>query len=268
MQSAISFVLITFALLCASAVLGMSIRHRGPATHLNRDTLELMQLAVGVQATFAALVLGLLTASVKQQYATADRDRNAYALQITQLDRCLRAYGPETAAARTNLATYTAAVIASTWPTEPPPQGVAYPDTTGMPLVGAAPVLAHLMSTVGIEISRLDPADAFHTRLLALCMEDYRGVLSARLAVIEDAQGELFGPFFWILEFWLMIMFGCFGLLAPRQRLPVIAIGLSALSLSSVIFMILDLSQPYRGYFHISSTTMRAALSAILRPGN
>lgn len=260
-------VLIVFLLLCASAGLGMYIRPRLPAIHRARDTVELMQLTVGLMVTFAALVLGLLTASVKQQYATATHDRQAYALELTQLDRCLRDYGPETEAARQALRAYTAAVIASTWPSEPPPIAVRYPDTSGMPRTGASPVLADLMNSIGVEINRLAPADGFHTRLVAMCLDDYRGVLLARLNVVGDAQVELFLPFFRILVFWLVVMFGCFGLLAPRHSLSMITIALCAILLSSVIFVILDLGQPYGGYFSIPSTTMRTALRAMLSSG-
>ena len=260
-------VLAVLLLLCGSAGLGMFIRPRLPAIHRERETIELMQLTVGLMVTFAALVLGLLTASVKQQYSTAAHDRQAYALQLTQLDRCLRNYGPETEAARVALQEYTAAVIVSTWPSEPPPAGVHYPDTSGMPRTGASPALADLMNSIGVEISRMAPADGFHTRLAAMCLDRYRDVLLARVNVIGDAQAELLRPFFRILVFWLVVMFGCFGLLAPRHSLSMITIGLCAILLSSVIFVNLDLGQPYGGYFSISSATMRTALQAMQSGG-
>ena len=45
--------------------------------------------------TFAAIVLGLLTISVKDAFDAADRDRGQYAAQLTELDGCLRNYGPD-----------------------------------------------------------------------------------------------------------------------------------------------------------------------------
>lgn len=257
-------VLVVFVSLCASTALGMYVRPRLPERHRNRETTELMQVTIGLLATFAALVLGLLTASVKQRYDGAAHDRQVYALQLTQMNRCLYDYGPETAAARGLIRSYTAAVIASTWPAEPPPAGVQFPSTAGMPLIGASPELAGLMNEVGLEIARLAPSDAVHTRILDLCMERYRDVVHARLGVIEDARVELFQPFYRVMVFWLMIMFGCFGLIAPPNPLSVITIVLCAISLSSVMFVILDLSHPYGGYFAISSETMRTALESML----
>jgi hypothetical protein len=101
--------LTTLTLPVLSAWLGRFIRPRLPETYRTRETIETMQLVIGVLVTFAALVLGLLTASVKTSYNHAACDRHAYALQLTLLDNCLRDYGPDTASARADLARYTAA---------------------------------------------------------------------------------------------------------------------------------------------------------------
>ena len=136
--------LAVFVLLCASAGLGILIRPRLPEHHRTRETVELTQITIGLLVTFAAVVLGLLTASVKHGYDSAAQDRQRYALQLTTLDQCLRDYGPDAAKIRVDIQSYTAAVIASTWPEEPPPTGVQYPDVTGMPRVGETPILAAL----------------------------------------------------------------------------------------------------------------------------
>lgn len=259
--------LFVFALLCASAGAGFFVRPHLPEHHRVRETTELMQITIGLLATFAALVLGLLTASVKQTYDNSAHDRQAYALRLGLLDQCLRDYGPETAMARGQIHSYTAAVIASTWPNELPPTGVQYPDTSHMRRVGASPVLAALMDRIGVEIARLNPADSLQRRLDAICLDQYHDVTNARLSVIEDSRSALFEPFYQVLVFWLMIIFGCFGLIAPRNSLAVITIALCAVSLSSVIFVIFDLSTPYDGFFSIPSTSMRNALAAMLGPG-
>jgi hypothetical protein len=265
LSESVSAVLV-FALLCASAGLGGAVSARLPERHRTRETIELMQLTIGLLATFAAIVLGLLTASVAQDYDGAAQDRERYALQLTSLDRCLRDYGPAGAAARTHIASYTAAVIASTWPDEKPPSGVAYPNTAQMPRVGATPVLARLMDEVGTEIATLPASDPRQAQIAALCRERYKDVSHDRLAVIEDAGHRLSQPFYWVLAFWLMVIFACAGLVAPRNPLSIAIVILCALSLSSVMFVIVDLSQPYGGFFGIASTSMRDALGTMLQP--
>jgi hypothetical protein len=258
--------LVVFALLCVSAGAGIIVRPRLPEHHRVRETTELMQVTIGLLATFAALVLGLLTASVKQTYDSASHDREAYALQLGLLDRCLREYGPETAAARQQIHSYTAAVIAATWPNEPHPQGVQYPNVTRVSGVGAPPEFASMIERIGVEIARLTPSSSELQRMQVLCSDRYNDVAHSRLSLIEDSRTEPYGPFYQVLAFWLMIIFGCFGLVAPRNSLAVITIALCALSLSSVVFVILDLSSLYDGYFSISSMGMRRALATMLRP--
>ena len=83
--------------------------------------------------------------------------------------------------------------------------------------------------------------------------------------MIEDAQGSISTPFYRILVFWLMIVFASFGLCAPRNSMVIIALALCALSLTSAMFVILDLDLPYGGLFGISSQSMRDALHAMIR---
>ena len=161
--------LLVFALLGLSAALGMFVSQRLPASHRGRETVEMMALVIGMLVTFAALVLGLLTASVKSGYDDAVHNREEYALQLTQLDQCLRDYGPRADAARLNLKSYTAAVIASVWPSEPPPKGISYPDTSRMPRLGSVPALADLMNRTGLDIINLISADPDRMHLAEDC---------------------------------------------------------------------------------------------------
>ncbi|MBV8568470.1 MAG: hypothetical protein JO273_23765 [Methylobacteriaceae bacterium] len=257
--------LFLLALLCASAAVGFFVRSRLREEHISKDGIELLQLVIGLLVTFAALVLGLLTASVKSAYDNASHDRGQYAARLAQLDRCMRNYGAGSEPTRAQLASYTAAVIASTWPSEARPQGVTVPDVSTMARTGENPVLAGLMNEIGLEIHQWKPADALHEKLAADCAQQFGDVMKARWAVIEEAHGSISAPFYWILVFWLMVVFASFGLRTPRNALVLIVIGLCAVSVSSAIFVILDMDQPYGGLFGVSSESMRNALKDMLR---
>ena len=250
-----------FLILCASAGVGFFIHPRLPESHRSAQSLALLQLAIGLLVTFAAIVLGLLTTSVKSGFDDAYNARGDYAGKLAALDRCLRDYGPETAPMRADLRRYVAAVIASTWPDEPPPRGVAYPDTSKMPLTGEDPVLANLMNSVGLRTMALDPKDPFHRNLMAACVERYRDVSLARWRVIENKSGSISPPFYWVLVFWLAILFGAFGLSAAPNPLVVTAVALCALSITVAVAVILDMDEPYGGVFGVPSTSMRHALA-------
>jgi hypothetical protein len=264
MQDPINSVIL-FAILCASSALGFFVHRRLPERHRSAQSMALVQLAITLLVTFTAIVLGLVTTSVKAGFDAAYNARGEDAAQLAQMDRCLRDYGPETAPIRAQLRSYAAAVIASTWPDEPPPVGVTYPNTSNMPLTGEDPVLANLMNEVGLETRSLQPKDSVHQNLMAACVQQYHDLVQARWKVIEGVRGSISAPFYWVLVFWLALLFGTFCLTAPPNPLVVTVIALCALSITVVVFVILDLDEPYGGLFSVPSTSMRNALADMLQ---
>ena len=256
--------LIVLLLLCASAAAGFWVRPLIPEAHRSAESAALIRLIVGMLVTFAAIVLGLLTTSVKDAFDAADHHRGQYAAQLTELDGCLRNYGPDAGPIRRQLRDYTAGVIASTWPSEPLPAGVDRPDTAGMPIVGESQALGRILDSVDLDIRRLQPADAFHTRLAADCAAYFGEAVKRRWVLIEEAHGSISQPFLRVLVFWLMVVFASFGLFAPRNGMVLVAVTLCAVCLTSAIFVILDMDLPYGGLFSISSQPMRDALAHML----
>ena len=256
--------LVVLVLLCASAAVGFYVRPRLSETHISAESTDLIRLIVGMLVTFAALVLGLLTTSVKDAFDTATQHRGQFAAQLTELDQCLRNYGPLTEPIRRELQSYTAAVIISTWPSEPPPSGVNHPDTTGMPRVGESETLGRMLNQADLEIRRLPSTDAVQERLALDCSLDLRNLIKQRWVLIEEAHGSISQPFFRVLVFWLMVVFASFGLNARRNSMVLVAVAMCAICLTSAIFVILDMDLPYGGLFGISSQTMRDALSHML----
>jgi hypothetical protein len=257
--------LLVFVLLLAAVGVGFFANSRLADHHRNPESIELIHLAITLQVTFTAIVLGLLTSSVKTGFESAYQARGLYAGRLAQLDRCLRDYGPETAPTREKLRGYAAAVIASTWPSETPPQGVAYPRTDHMQETGEDATLADIMNEIGLSVRALEPHDTLHRALAAACAGDYADLISSRWAVIEGVHGSISTPFYWVLVFWLMILFVCFGLRAPPNALNLTIITMCAVSVSTAIFVIHDLDVPYGGAFGVPSDSMRRALADMMR---
>ena len=171
--------LLLMVILCASAAIGFFVHSRLPEQHRSAQSIGLVQLVIGLLVTFIAIVLGLLTTSVKAGFDTAYNARGHYAGELAQMDRCLRDYGPVTAPFREQ---------ASTWPNEPPPAKVSYPDASKMARTGENPVLASLMDDVGLKTRSLQPTDPVHKSLMAACVQDYHDLIEARWAVIEGLR--------------------------------------------------------------------------------
>lgn len=257
--------ILLFVILGASAALGFFVHWRLPERHRTPQSIALVQLAITLLVTFTAIVLGLLTTSVKAGFDEGYAARGNDAAKLAELYRCLRDYGPETAEMRGELRSYVAAVIASTWPDEPRPTGVDYPDTAQMPRTGEAPVLGDILSRVGYQIRSLEPKDDLHTRLLSECVDQHHELLDARWRVIEGKDGSISAPFYWVLVFWLAILFGAFGLTAAPNPMVVTVVTLCALSVTVAVFVILDMDEPYGGLFGIPSTSMRNAFADMSR---
>src|SRR5437667_12192407 len=92
---------IVFACLFGAGLLGMCVRAALPEHHLTADTKDAVRIGMGLVATMAALVLGLLVASTKGAYDTQKSEVSQMAAKIVFLVRLLEKYGYESAKSRT-----------------------------------------------------------------------------------------------------------------------------------------------------------------------
>jgi hypothetical protein len=254
---------LVFVLLLASTGLGAIVRPLLPEEHKAQETVQLVQLLVGMLVTFAALVLGLLTASAKTIFDTTNSDVRSYATSIIELDRAMRDYGHDLDHARELLRSYTAGALASTWPDEPHPPGDYYPVVEPLKKNGdlASTELGAILGRGQHEVRMLLPADAYHRQLAEECAARFEQLIALRWKLIEEAHGSISYPFDRILVGWLLIIFLCFGLIAPRNALSLVTIMLGALSIASAVLVILDLDTPFTGPIMIGSQPMRDALA-------
>ena len=260
--------IILMLILLGGSAVGIMIRPFLSERHRGRETTYLIQLVMTMLVTFAALVLGLLTSSVKQSFDTVENDLRSVAIQLIQLDRSLRQYGGETDQARALLRRYVAARIVTTWSDEPKPDDDG--ERTAAPAADVTSVagrhFGNLLSEVETEIRGLDPHDAMHRRLLQTTINQFELFMRARWRLIEEGHASISVPFYLVLAFWLVIIFAGFGLSAPSNMLSFTTIILGAVSIASVMFVILDLDTPFDGMFRASSQPLRDALAQLSHP--
>ena len=247
-------------MLMASAWLGWAVRRRIHQRHVSREALDSILLMMGMLVTFSALVLGLLTSSAKQRFDGLNDNLSAFATSLIELDHRLRLYGPEADAIRAQLRNYTAAAVADSWPGEPPPAGL-YP-TFPRPVPGVErKELGNLLSQIDVDLERLDPADDFHQRMAARMRDRASAAIQQRWNLIFAGRSTISWPFLLILTAWLVIIFAIFGMASPPGRLVYAVVVLSAISIASPLYLIVDYSQALDGLFVISSAPLRAALA-------
>ncbi|HKN73851.1 MAG TPA: hypothetical protein VJW94_01640 [Candidatus Acidoferrum sp.] len=246
-MSSIAISLITFAFVFGGALLGITLRAVLPQEHLRDESKDVVKLGVGLIATMAALVLGLLIASAKSSFDTQNTEVTEASSRIVLLDRVLAHYGPEAKEARDSLRSAVARILDS----------VSAKDV---------PDPSQLKSSAGVEvvydkIQLLSPMDDAQRSIQAQALSIAIGLLQTRWLVTEQRVNSVSLPLLTVLIFWLTIIFISFGLFAPRNATVVVSLLISALSVSGAIFLILEMYSPYRGVIRVSSAPLRAALA-------
>ena len=220
---------ILFAILCANSALGFFVHPRLPEQHsigpVDRAGAA-RDLAFGhLHCDRARPVDDFRQGRIRRRLQGARRVR----AKLAQMDRCLGDYGPQAAPIRAQLRSYAAAVIASTWPDEPPPTGVAYPE-----------YIEHAADWRGPRPQRhreqCRPRDALAPNRRTICARpcwppassNIMISIQARWKVIEGVHGSISAPFYWVLAFWLALLFGTFCLTAPPNPLVVTVVALCA----------------------------------------
>ena len=257
-----------FLILLVSAAAGWVAQRWLRERHITPASVDSIRLLMGMLLTFSALVLGLLTSTAKQRFDGYNSDLSAFGSDLIELDHRLRVYGPGADQIRGLLRSYTAAALADTWPNEPPPTG-DYPRFSHESATRSveSKALGEMLSDVDVAIEHLAPEDAFRRQIAARLRDRVAAAIQQRWQLIFSARSTLAWPFLVILACWLAVIFAIFGLTAPRNTLVYAVVVLSALSIASPFYLILDYSQALNGALHLSSLPMRAALDHMDDPG-
>lgn len=248
--------LIVFACLSFGALLGLFLKTVMPAHHFDADSKDTIKLGMGFIATIAALVLGLVTASAKGSYDAQDEAVKHSSAKIMMLDRVLAQYGEEAKEARELMRIILARRVNEIWPEERDKPG-------GLDTSEAVPTRGG--ERLEYKIRHLVPRNDDQRGLQSQALQIANDIMEARWLVLGGTGNSVQAPFLIIVVFWLMVIFGSFGLLAPRNAIVIAVLFICALSAASTIFLILELDQPFSGLMKISSAPLHYTLSHLGR---
>jgi hypothetical protein len=240
--------LIVFACVFGGALLGMLLRTSLPQHHLIADSKEIVKVGMGLVATMAALVLGLLVSSAKSSYDAQTAEVTEMSARIVFLDRVLAHYGSETKEARDALRGALVGSLDKIWPQER-----ARASDLASPSIPAEGLVD--------QIQALSPKNDAQRSLQAQALSMAIGLGQTRWLLSEQQAASVSKPMLVVLVFWLTAIFISFGLFAPRNATVVTALCISGLSVSGAIFLILEMYTPFRGLIEISSAPLRFALA-------
>lgn len=238
--------LIVFGCLVGAILLGRTLRRILPEDHLTADSRDTIKLAMGLVATMAALVLGLLVSSAKGSYDTERSEVIQMAAKVPFFDRVLTNYGPEAAGARVPFHEAVKEAVQQMWPKAGVPAHLA-PDTRAGNAVYSA-------------IEALSPHDDTQRKLKDQAATLATDFAQLRSLLVAQSVPSISEPMLIILVSWLVVIFLGFSVLAPPNPTVMFALMVSALAVSGAILLILELDQPFSGVIRISSEPMLNAL--------
>lgn len=245
---------VVFVCVFGSALAGMLVRSLLPEHHLSGDSKDVVKLAMGLVATMAALVLGLLTASAKSEFDLQTSELQQGAAKVIQVDRALARYGPETKEIRDQLREVVVSRLRLGWPEDSP-------EPASLDVVKSSRPAEDLFE----RIRALSPQNDVQRDALSTVQQIGHDLIAARWLVLVQETSPLPRPFLVVLALWLSVLFGSFGVFAPRNATVVISLLLCAIAVSSSIFLILEMNMPLEGWIKVSSAPLRYALSQLGR---
>jgi hypothetical protein len=236
-----------------AAVLGMVLHRNLPAAHLENSQ-DVVKLVMGLVATMAALVLGLLVASANASHERQTSELTNLSADIILLDQTLALYGPDAQVVRDGVRQQVRQTHDAIWS----PTGVRPENMNSKDLQNAA-------RQRRMQLFNLAPQNEVQKQLKSDAIALTNSIAKSRLLMFESFKSQIPWPFLAVLMFWISALFLGFGLLARANATAVVSLFLGAFAVAGAIFLILELSEPYRGILQVSDAPLLNAIAQIDR---
>jgi len=246
-MNSIAIRLIVFVCVFGAALLGLFLHRVLPQDHLSADSKDTVRLGMGMIATMAALVLGLLVASAKSFYDAQGSALTQMSANVIALDRVLSYYGPETKEVRDLLRAAVVRQLDLMWHQDR--QNHSQMD----PTAGGGEILN--------KVQALSPKNDAQHALQAQALSTAFTLANERWLMFEEQTNSISLPLLGMLVFWLVIVFAGFGLFSPTNTTVVVTFLLCAVAVSGAIFLIVEMYTPFKGLIQLSDAPLRSALA-------
>lgn len=250
-MSSLTVSLGVFGAIMVASLGGMLLRAALPTHHTSDASKDVIKIGMGLVVTLSAMVLGLLVASAKSSYNTKAEEIQESAARIILLDQSLRQYGDETKPIRELLRTIIASKVALKWVEE---QGETE-QSSSVPMRN--------IDEGQRMIITLAPANEVQRAAQTKSLEILGNLAQTRWLLVTQKGSSIPAPFLVVLVFWFVVIFGIMSLLAPRNPTVYTVIAVCALSVSSAIFLIMELDTPFEGLLKISDAPLQSAINQL-----
>jgi hypothetical protein len=245
--------LIVAPLIFACGLLGLSIRAWEPPNDTTDDTRDLINRTTGLVATLSALALGLLVSSANTFYNNQKTALEVVSAKTVQLDRLLGRIGPQTAPSREILKGVLQESYDRAWGSHRYSASLPPADLTGA-----------TMDRLYLSLTTLrDASPPDETYLLNRACDLVATIEDQRMQIALQVRNAIVWPLLVMLITWTSLLFFGFGVVGRLNLTSVLVMAVGAFAVGSAVFMIVELSAPYRGLLRIEPTPVLDAIAAI-----
>ncbi len=239
--------IVTFLCLVGAASASMLIHVRLPSQPVAGDTIAIVRFAVNILLVMTSVVLGLMLNSAKNTFEINNRNLHALATGVILLDRVLRTLGPEADEAHRRLVEYTRTAL------------------DGVHILEADQQAEASLDAAGASLRAIKVSDDRKLALWNDATQIYRQVVRDRWIVVDAAGGTIPSPLIIGLIVWLAVIFAGMGFGTPRNAVVTTTFVVTAMLLSSALYLVLEMDRPSSGLIRISSAPFERALAQMQR---
>ena len=234
--------------LAGSVLAGRALNALLSERHLAMGTQDTVKLALGLVATMAAVLLGLLVSAAKTSYDEQKHQVVEMAARIGVLDRLLGIYGDDAASARAELRVMVQSAVARAWPEDGSRSDIGHQAQSGR--------AEFFLQT----IQRLTPQNSVQTELRGQATSIALDLAQRRALLVANALDGPPTPLVVVVVVWLVVVLFGFSLIAPRGSIALLSLLIAAASVCGAIVLLLELYHPFDGPLRISSAPILQAL--------
>lgn len=234
-----------FCALVGISVAAAFLHLRLPARLRDDDTNSTIRLTANLFMVTTSLLLGLLLNSAKGTFETMEHNVQAYAAGLTQLDRTLYRYGPETAALRRQVLVHAEAMRDR---------------PAGVPLADDAMEIQ--MDVVGDALDAMAPPDARRAALHKDAQQQFDKLSELRGSLMAEGSGTIPPALILLIAAWLVAIFASLGYRAPPNAAIFVTLVAAAGLMSFALYLIMDMDAPWSGPIQVSHQPL---ISAVLQ---
>jgi hypothetical protein len=234
-------------LMFASGALGLFLQKRLAEHHTSDRSRDMIGGVVGLLTLLLALVLGLLIWTAYGVFTTQQNEMNLLSARALEYNLELTQYGPEAKQGRELLRTDLVWAHEQFWGD----------DDAKMQAYSAS--YAN-MSSVSDFLGSLHPTTDVQKQLLAAAGQHYGSIGETRLLMSLQLTNPISWPLIVTVTAWSCLLFCGFGMLSRINATTLTALAFGAISVSSAIFLILELSQPYTSLIRISPAALEQVI--------